>query len=104
MGQAKHTPLPWEIEQGTSFIVARTGPRHAIAECWGDELSNIQANAELIVRACNTHAELVEACKAAEPALWLFIEITKGKPLGTDAVKIHQQLRAAIAPGEKEQT
>lgn len=87
----KHTPLPWKIEEGTSFVVAATGAHHTIAECWGDKSSTIQANADLIVRACNSHAELVEACNFALGSL----ELTD-PPNDLYRKRVAQKLRMAI--------
>ena len=52
----KHTPGPWKVKLNLEdgFNIARI---------W--ELPNSQANAEFIVRACNSHDDLLEACKYA---------------------------------------
>jgi hypothetical protein len=63
----KHTPLPWVIERGADnpLIVAHTeaGPL-TVAEVLDDVYpytAEQRANAELIVRAVNSHADLLTA-------------------------------------------
>jgi hypothetical protein len=72
-----HTPLPWAISQGFSAPYYGTEPAHYVAGpnpnaigiklaspwiegAWEDD-AEAKANAEFIVRACNTHYGLVEA-------------------------------------------
>lgn len=72
----KHTPTPWAVEAGTSVIWG-PAPSHDTRE-WGASLAEARvtfsrsygrtvsreeadANAEFIVRACNSHDELLEA-------------------------------------------
>lgn len=93
-----HTPTPWRIlDRNIPFhaheIVCDVPPRVGIARLpWANEIDT--ANAELIVRAVNSHADLVEACKSAEVVL-SSLECTGDKPLSTGQVL--DQLRAALA-------
>ncbi len=76
----EHTPLPWRIEGGEIFGAADihlNGKLHSStvsSRSFSDrvcliagsvELPGPAANAALIVRAVNSHSELVEACEAA---------------------------------------
>ena len=59
----KHTELPWRIKEGFSSIV---GPNNKwVAAVQPEELFN----AEFIVRACNSHYELLEAVQMTLDAL-----------------------------------
>lgn len=73
MTEAKHTPTPWKVSEGlddTSVTIRQdNGEFHRpVAEIWynGDDPS---ANAAFIVRAVNSHADMLAALKAikAEP-------------------------------------
>lgn len=53
---SKHTPIPWSVDHNcTSFIIDADGVTVAQVE---DD-----ADAEFIVRACNSHDDLLEALK-----------------------------------------
>jgi len=57
---ARHTPLPWKVEQPNPdkpiFIV--------VSEEYGAVVQRaIGIDAKFIVQACNSHYELLEACK-----------------------------------------
>ncbi len=74
MSESKHTPVPWSVrdnENGT-LVINATEPDgspcqparingNADDEVYGPVT---RANAEFIVRACNAHDDLLEACKA----------------------------------------
>lgn len=78
---AKHTPLPWKIsiadretvtaESGSDATSGRgtvcTSPTCRIKPYYDSETR--RANAEFIIRACNSHYELVKACEAAKHAM-----------------------------------
>jgi len=74
-----HTPLPWRIGGGALNVgrVTILGP-DANESGWpcvcavsGDPLGQLpQANAEFIVRACNSHEDLLEAARKAKTALF----------------------------------
>lgn len=56
----KHTPTPWEARNGSIYPVKSDGT--AIAQ-----FVIKQEDADFIVRACNSHEELLEALKQAMP-------------------------------------
>ena len=111
--QAQHTPVPWAIGRHDTSIQAADG--YEVADTAGVHLHqeydadkghwastpgaerNIPqaeeaANAAFIVRACNSHAALLAAAKAAYHALQ---NGQNYRPLGTNEAA--GQLRAAIA-------
>lgn len=69
MSKAKHTPekreptpVPWsvsDISHGPARII-ECPKRHLIAQTLGE---NDEANAEFIVRACNSHNDLLTVCE-----------------------------------------
>ena len=94
----KHTQLPWRVEEtrNPESIMIQAADDWVesyplivnIAHVLGGEAGTIKANAEFIVKACNTHAELLEA----------LIDIARG-PLQESDFAHHAVLiaRAAIA-------
>lgn len=54
---SKHTPLPWQADG--EVVYTTVGEDETVADCWE------ASDAEFIVRACNAHDDLLEACKAA---------------------------------------
>lgn len=98
----KQTPTPWTIEHYTGHphieiygkIEGSTIPARI---CYmPDHHGEAASNAAFIVRACNSHGELVDACKLAEDAL----DIASNEH--PTFIKIRNQLRAAIAKAEEE--
>jgi hypothetical protein len=77
--EAKHTPTPWRVidnEPGNGYGSMDIAPLliegefFAVAAIIGDVARiDPQANAAYIVRACNSHAALVEALKACAGVL-----------------------------------
>ena len=68
----KHTPLPWKLitdpNEWAAWDCVEVAPcRYILTE--GRSLEEAQANAEFIVKACNAHYDLVEACEDALEAL-----------------------------------
>ena len=60
----KHTPLPWYFGLNAVGKESSSGePDKLIALCEGE---NELGDAQFIVRACNAHYELLEACKALQ--------------------------------------
>jgi hypothetical protein len=53
---SKHAPVHWDREKGRIFPKGHNTDASLVAK------ANCDENAEFIVRACNSHAELVEAC------------------------------------------
>jgi len=63
----KHSPLPWHVGPFyKSDIESQSG---RIAECVSLKTPRAEANAEFIVRACNSHHELLAALKLACAAI-----------------------------------
>ena len=72
----KHTPLPWEVI-GTGYqlqIVDSNGAMICEGFSWSDQC---KANARLIVRACNSHHELLAAL---EEMAMSYMSFTGRKP------------------------
>lgn len=75
---AKHTPLPWKSEVPPSSCFTCRAIRGENGEYiakighmdFSQGVFEDVANAEFIVRACNSHYELVEALKQAEIAIF----------------------------------
>ena len=65
----KHTPLPWKKEIFNGELIVQDDDTNEyyvyICDCSSEFMSQEEeeANAEFIVRACNSHYELLEACK-----------------------------------------
>ena len=65
----EHTPTPWHTHENlihTQYRQGNTAGHYAVAETTGHasvDAATLIANAAFIVRACNAHDELVEACK-----------------------------------------
>lgn len=66
--QSKHTPLPWKVyyAKNNGQVILGTGEENGCAiqnhsgAFWRDD-DEAKANAEFVVRACNSHYELLEA-------------------------------------------
>ena len=96
---SKHTRLPWETEGNPSddpdprwLIVSMTAETILAVTCGGND----QANAEFIVRACNSHEDLLKAC---EKSWKLLQEVARMniQPFPTMAVDLNNELRELIA-------
>ena len=64
--KVKHTPLPWRVE--TKAITHPDIGDVAVVYMINNADESVyeqEANAKFIVRACNSHYELLEACKEA---------------------------------------
>lgn len=77
MSDNQHTPVPWDTEPTAGH------DRHGQSAIYGEDGKDIaivydgQANAEFIVRACNSHDDLLAALKGAENCLrWASQEST----------------------------
>lgn len=84
MNKTEHTPTPW-YKDGRAIVTEPRIPEIEICVCTADSEVNeqeSQANAAFIVRACNSHALLVEALKEAwalidgmrKPGINLYVE------------------------------
>ncbi len=102
----EHTPTPWKVGRDNSLFPMAGGKRSWViaqmAQCRTDKAG--QANAAFIVRACNSHEELV---KALEWAL-LFVEQSDEAEIskwGGESLahfrKDMEQARAALAKASK---
>lgn len=60
----KHTPGPWAVDNSRLFpvITDETG-KLFIGKTHGETTAEMDANAVFIVRACNSHYDLLEAAK-----------------------------------------
>lgn len=77
-----HTALPWEAQPletegdvGVSIVGSDLGGLVCAALPWPTEIdsedySRVEANAAFIVRACNSHYQLVSALREAIEELW----------------------------------
>lgn len=93
---SKHTPVPWFSLSG-GYISASVGPdwySKLVARTQSAIEEDGRANAAFIVRACNAHDDLLEACK--EAAEWL----ESGANGDAWALAPAKTLRAAIARAE----
>lgn len=59
---SEHTPLPWRLEQKWHWVVGPNGESIARIR----RLDERPANAEFIVRACNSHDDLLAALERHE--------------------------------------
>ena len=104
-GKAAHSPLPWRVNG--NHIEARPDPENSdtywaevayLDTEWFERIT--EANAQFIVRACNSHAALVEALRKMMKLAADFEDAAKGDcemPELSEADSIHDQARAAIA-------
>ena len=115
---AEHTETPWEVSQpycdsGPVQGEYRVRPvnsqqGHIIAVCRDLALNSNKAtaaaNATFIVRACNSHDALVEACEGArryiECLSWC-ANANHGQPCNCGAAQAEDSLRAALATAKK---
>jgi len=101
----KHTPLPWVskyVQVADKWEILgkeKDGSEKWIGVMiWGSEPED-EANNEFILRACNSHYELVEACKEAIDLLRDEWEGTSPNSIGNKTIR---QLEQAIAKAEGE--
>ena len=105
MSETAHTPGPWmrTIEVDTCYIHEDGGDLegYGIARTCGQGLECNEANAAFIVRACNCHEELVEACRQAEAVNQGSYRDAHARGCGCDRCGLTSVLRAAIAKATK---
>ena len=77
-----HTPLPWAAQPletgddvGVSIVGSNLGGLVCASLPWPSEIdsgdySRVESNAAFIVRACNSHYQLVDALREAIEELW----------------------------------
>lgn len=63
----KHTKLPWTIEYDHKGRAAAIGSDNILIAALSGR--DPKGNAEFIVRACNSHEDLLEACREVQRAL-----------------------------------
>jgi hypothetical protein len=109
--QAKHTPTPWRIEtmrphtlgkawinaEGMNFVAdcSSASARTEHGFCGRVDYEEIEANAAFIVRACNSHKDLLSAAKEALSAL--------NRLMPNIVMDAKDSLRLAIRDAEAEQ-
>jgi len=117
--KTEHTPLPWSVGGNLPYVVAVTAPeyRGRIPEttiCRGQHTGGqnwpyldpmeYRANAAFIVKACNSHYELLEALKDIKVAAYRAISMEVYVDAMHDALdKIFSDAQAAISKAEGEQ-
>lgn len=103
--EVKHTPLPWSYhpicDAGTRIIAGKQGPPVAYMPDPGDYgvgyIPEHAANADLIVHAVNSHADLLAACKALVAA---FENVDFHYPDDSWLGSEYEAAKAAIAKAE----
>ena len=93
----EHTPTPWKISTITADEVS--SEKGVVCECFGVTQEEEFANAAFIVRACNAHDELVEACKISLARLLAIDEVLNNQNNGRRNHAIYL-LSQAIAKAE----
>lgn len=91
----EHTALPWEVQAalgnnpnllivGGGGLIARVSGSGPVAE------KGFEANADFIVRACNSHYDLLATCKHALTLVWPenTIEAAIAKAEGRDQAEV----------------
>ena len=85
--QAKHTPTPWSVHKnadGSQRIDGQGLASIAVLSAFFSELQGEQeANAEFIVKACNSHGLLIELLNAASEKLFIAQQIVDPYEDGT---------------------
>ena len=90
----QHTELPWQCVGGTTIIGSDGEPIAKVS--WPTpNLEEQKANIAFIVRACNSHEGLLEACREA---LDLMLHLEWIEP---NALTVKANMRAAIAKAER---
>jgi len=109
---SKHTPGPWYLETTEDNYKIRGSMLVCMMpKCLSDPEvhQEVKANMNLILRACNSHEELVEALKTANRVLSHLNDVPAADPLKyipTSAIKeAYQKTKQAIAKatGKEEQ-
>lgn len=108
MSESKHSPLPWTLSpfgRGVDVVAAEHGkPEHGrriVAECkatCGADLPRCEADADYIVRACNSFPALLAACEAALPFL-SYVATNGSQTVGADETWDRIETALAAAKG-----
>ena len=65
MSESKHAPLPYWVEDVACIASGREDDHITVAAIvWHTTAMQTEATRQFIVRACNSHYQLLEACKA----------------------------------------
>lgn len=94
--ESKPTPAPWEMHEGEDYIVVMSADQttdNALARV------DTVAHAALIVRAVNSHDDLLAALEGALPILH---ERAKPFGMGSSRWREYDQCRAALAKAKGE--
>jgi len=100
---SKHTPTPWEARKYTAegdYAIARVGymPIAAMGPEEDRDAEQVEADAEFIVRAVNSHDDLLEACKEVLRIRDCKLSAANGG--WSDAADIWAKVDAAIAKAQ----
>lgn len=92
----KHTPAPWTLENNQIFGTCNDKPTaFPVAICQGGTRDEADANAALIVRAVNSHADLLAALQAFVCDMDITGRWTTGVPVTINSAHI-AAMRAAL--------
>jgi hypothetical protein len=94
---SEYTPLPWKAMPNEFCMVSGNGRK--VCNFPSAVSLEHEANAELIVRACNSHEAMVEACRAVVDRLD-YLTVTWGQ--GGIPKSLVDQVKAALALATKE--
>lgn len=96
-----HTPLPWiegkeHVYGPTNLIMQahQSGPYKRLAQCDCSDDPTDEENTRFIVRACNSHYELLDALKAICDQSDEYRK--NGSPRMPEPERLYQQARSAI--------
>jgi hypothetical protein len=93
---ANHSPLPWYVEHGDGIVGVHSADGEFIANCGPYEVSENCEAGDLIVRAANSHDELLAV--ATELASWTE---NPNFRLSPRLLNLIDKARAAIAKAEE---
>ncbi|KKM11254.1 hypothetical protein LCGC14_1721120 [marine sediment metagenome] len=104
--KAEHTPPPYEITRVNADELWITHEQNKLASIIYplSERIEMEATAEFIIRACNNHARLVEACKEATAGLQIALaNLNRGVSSTTigQLNKIRYDVETIVAKVEK---
>lgn len=84
--EAQHTATPFRVDSEGCIVSCATGAQ--IAHIIKPGSAEGKANGEFFVRACNAHADLLDACKAVDADF---------EAKGAVSVEVIELVRAALA-------
>ena len=107
MNKPKHTPTPWKYDPTWNLITADCGMIEVAACHTGERMrfkknkgETAKANAEFIVKACNSYDDMLEALKAIFAYDWHdALDDEHGENESNEA-KVLKKVRAAIVKAE----